>query len=97
MRKKYMSKEFHTNLISIETVIVEILEKNKLYERCQKVKNVFKCASNKGKPRLCVAWERFPNIEEGDLVGMTGYIKNEVFLIKSLIILKKGVEKCLQK
>lgn len=97
MRKKYMSTEFQKNDISIETVIVEILEKNKWYENCQKFKNAFKCASTTGKPRLCVAWERYPNIEEGDLIKMIGWIKNEVFFVKSLVIVRKGAGECLPK
>ena len=97
MRKKYMSKAFHTNLISVETIIVEILEKNKWYENCQKFKNAFRCASNTDTPRLCVAWERFPNIEKGDLIKMVGWIKNEVFYVKSLVIVKKGAGECLPK
>ena len=76
------------NDIRIETVILEMIEKNKYYEQTDKYKCAFRCKSNAGS-RLCIAWERYPNIKAGDKVCMTGYIKNDVFIVKTLLIIKK--------
>lgn len=73
----------------IETVVLEILEHDKEYNATGNFKNTFKCKSNSGKSRLCVYWERSPNLSVGAKVMMDGYISGEVFIVKNLMITKK--------
>ncbi len=71
----------HSKRITIQTKIIEVLEKNKWYEGCQKFKCAFTCESKTGIPRLCVAWQRFPNLEEGNEAIITGKFVNNVFMV----------------
>ena len=85
MSKQYIDK----NIIAVETVVLDILEHDKEYEETGNFKNTFRCLSKSGTPRLCVYWERSPNLAIGDKITMHGKIKNDVFLVKDLRITKK--------
>ena len=89
-KKKKTVSTWQDNTIHAETKIIEMLEKNVWYERAQKYKCAFTCESASGVPRMCIAWQRFPTIEQGDSVSMSGYIKNNVFFVKTLFITKRG-------
>jgi len=67
--------------MTISTKVVKVLEKNKWYERSQKYKCAFTCESRSGTPRLCVAWQRFPNLNEGNEAILTGKLINNVFMV----------------
>jgi hypothetical protein len=88
-KKKTTVSTWEDKTIHVETKIVEILEKNVWYEKSQKFKCAFYCNSANNGKRLCVAWQRFPTIEQGDTVSMTGYINNDVFLIKTLLVITR--------
>lgn len=69
------------NKMTVQTKIVEVLEKNKWYAGCQKYKCAFTCESKSGKPRLCVSWQRFPSLEVGCEAILTGKLINNVFMV----------------
>lgn len=71
----------HHKTMTIPTKIVEVLEKNKWYNGCQKYKCAFTCKSKTGTPRLCVAWQRFPNLEAGNEAIITGKLIGNVFMV----------------
>lgn len=67
------------------TRVLEIMEKNKSYER--NIKNAFKCESKNGEPRTCIYWSRLTDIfEVGCQVSLYGRIENSVFIVKKMIV-----------
>ena len=91
-KEKFVSK-FADNAIIIHTKVLEIEEQNIEYYDSKKnkyrFKSVFYCVSSSGKPRMCVSWDR-NTIQVGDEVQLKGRLKDDVFLVWSLLILRRS-------
>lgn len=78
-KKKITEQKPTYNYFWQETVVTEILEKNKCYG--DKIKNAFKCESSVGEPRTCIYWERLTDIlQVGSRVSLKGRIQGNAFL-----------------
>lgn len=86
IRKKYISNPASPPL-EVETTVTSIIELNNVVN--EKYKTVFECESKNEKPRMCVYWER-SSVAVGDVVKLTGRIKNDVFLVWKMLIIRKA-------
>ena len=78
----------NTSLPWIETKILSI-EEIRHYDG-EQTKISFLAESKTGKQRLCVYWNN-KDLNIGDELQIKGFFKNEVFIVKELMRLKKGV------
>ena len=85
-KTRYMSTETFSPFV-VETTVTNIIEQNNIVN--DKCKNVFECESKNGKPRMCVYWER-SSVSVGDIVKLTGRLKNDVFLVWKMLIIRKA-------
>lgn len=93
-RKKFVPKEPKYKSF---TISAEVLNVERINYPNGKLKQVFECTSETGTPRQCVYWqytEHYAHFEVGDIVILTGYLKNGIFLVWTLKFIKKstGVE-----
>lgn len=91
MHRRKKKSKYEQDALLITSEVIEIIENNKQYPN-EKIKNVFKCASRDGNGKTCIYWG-ISNIATGDEISMTGRYKDEVFLVWSLQIIKKGTNK----
>ena len=92
--KKYVSR-FADERTIVDTKVLKIEEQNIPYFDKEKNMNIFKsifyCESPIGEPRMCVSWAK-SNIQVGDTVQLSGRLKDEVFLVWSVIIMQRATE-----
>lgn len=87
-KKKFYKSKWEEETYLFEAKILRFEEHNLIQN--EKWKNVFYCESSKcPEGRLCILWGRTV-AEEGDTVAMKGRFKDEVFLVWSMNITKKG-------
>ena len=86
---KYRRYAKDTSLPWITTTVLSV-EEVRHYDG-EQTKIAFKASSNTGIPRLCVYWNN-KKLNVGDELQIKGFLKNDVFIIKKLFRLKKGVE-----
>lgn len=91
-KEKFVSK-YADDAIIINTKVLEIEEQNVQYydekKNKYRFKSVFYCASSSGKPRMCVSWDR-NTIQVGDEVQLKGRLNDDVFLVWSLLIMRRS-------
>ena len=90
-RKKIFSK-FADDASLIDTKILEIEESNIEYYDSKtnkyRFKSVFYCESTSGQPRMCVFWDK-TSVQIGDEVQLKGRLKDDIFLVWELIIMRR--------
>lgn len=91
-KEKFVSK-YADDATIINTKVLEIEEQNVQYydekKNKYRFKSVFYCASSRGKPRMCVSWDR-NTIQVGDEVQLKGRLNDDVFLVWSLLIMRRS-------
>lgn len=80
------NSKYKDDAIIVNAVVSGIEEVKKYPDG--RVKTAFKCKSVSGDDRLCIFWSNI-TAQVGDLVSMKGRFKEEVFLVWSLLIVKK--------
>lgn len=81
-KQRYVSKYADEAVYVIGKKVLKIEEQN--LEVNDKMKTVFYCESSKPEGRMCIAWGR-TNFKVGDVVDMKGRVKDDVFLVWSLM------------
>ena len=85
-RKRFISKYENEATYIVGKKVVKIEEQNTVIG--DKLKTVFYCESiNKPEGRMCIAWGK-TNFEVGDIVDMKGRIKDDIFLVWTLMFRK---------
>ena len=76
-----------SELLTVQTQIITI-ETNHFAD--EKYKMAIECVSPTGTNRMCILWGtgKVPEVYVGDTVNLTGRIKNNVFLIYTMKIIK---------
>ena len=86
-RKQFVSKFADEAALIEYATVLKFEEQNKHYG--QKIKTVFYCKTPKmDKELMCVAWGE-TYISVGDVVNIKGRMKDDVFLVWGMMIIKK--------
>lgn len=81
-RQRYVSKYADEAVLVVGKKVLKIEEQNT--EINDKMKTVFYCESTKLEGRMCIVWGR-TDFKVGDVVDMKGRVKDDVFLVWSLM------------